>query len=256
MDYATSILFVFCNPVISSMRGLCAASRLKKVKSCATKRHLSLGSFSEAQHIFDAGALQELVCKLAAKIAQDKLKNKDILPAIKDLVAVNDSLFQTLSRVFWADWQDDKHKVTKLHLGFSVMKETAVNAVITAGNSCERKALLQMIEKGVMYVCDRYYGLDYAFFEVMNELGALFTIRIRNKPKYTVLEDYELTKEDLKEGGISGQLVRLGAPDRTSLQFEWSRQMPLVVIKSYSSALSRQKKLVPPWSVLYIASVG
>ncbi|NQZ60137.1 MAG: IS4/IS5 family transposase, partial [Lentisphaeraceae bacterium] len=66
IDYATSIL---CNPVINSMRGLCAASRLKKVRDCATKRHLSLGSFSEAQHIFDAGALQELVCKLAAKIA-------------------------------------------------------------------------------------------------------------------------------------------------------------------------------------------
>ena len=30
LDYATSILFVFCNPVINSMRGLCAASQLKK----------------------------------------------------------------------------------------------------------------------------------------------------------------------------------------------------------------------------------
>jgi len=214
LDYATSILFVFCNPVINSMRGLCAASRLEKVKKYATTRHLSLGSFSEAQHIFDAGALQELVRKLAAKIAPDKLKKKDILPAVKDLVAVDGSLFQTLSRVFWADWQDDKHKAAKLHLGFSVMKETAVNAIITAGNSCERQALLQMLEEGVMYVCDRYYGLDYAFFEVMDKFGALFTIRIRNKPKHTVLEDYELTKEDRQEGVISDQLVRLGDPDR------------------------------------------
>ena len=65
-----------------------------------------------------------------------------------------------------------------------------------------------------MYVCDRYYGLDYAFFEVMDKLGALFTIRIRNKPKHTVLEDYELTKKDRQEGVISDQLVRLGNPDR------------------------------------------
>ena len=65
-----------------------------------------------------------------------------------------------------------------------------------------------------MYVCDRYYGLDYAFFEVMDKLGALFTIRIRNKPKHTVLEDYELTKEDRQEGVISDQLVRLGDSDR------------------------------------------
>lgn len=146
---------------------------------------------------------------MVAKIASDKLKKKDILPAVKDLVAVDGSLFQTLSRVFWADWQDDKHKAAKLHLGFSVMKETAVNAIITAGNSCERQALLQMLEEGVMYVCDRYYGLDYAFFEVMDKLGALFTIRIRNKPKHTVLEDYELTKEERQEGVISDQMVRL-----------------------------------------------
>ena len=161
LDYATSILFVFCNPVINSMRGLCAASRLEKVKKYATTGHLSLGSFSEAQHIFDAGALQELVRKLAGKIAPDKLKKKDILPAVKDLVAVDGSLFQTLSRVFWADWQDDKHKAAKLHLGFSVMKETAVNAIITAGNSCER----QMLEEGEMYACDRYYGIDYVFLK-------------------------------------------------------------------------------------------
>ncbi len=214
LDYATSILFVFCNPVISSMRGLCAASRLKKVKKYATKRHLSLGSFSEAQHIFDSGALQELVCKLATKITPKKLKNQKILGAVKDLVAVDGSLFQTLSRVFWANWLDDKHKAVKLHLGFSVLKEKAVNAIITAGNSCERKALLQMVEKGVMYVCDRYYGLDYAFFDVMSKHGALFTIRIRNKPQYTVLENYKLTKQDRKEGVISDQLIQLGDPDR------------------------------------------
>ena len=143
------------------MRGLCAASRLEKVKKYAMTRHLSLGSFSEAQGIFDAGALQELVRKLAAKIAPHKLKKKDILPAVKDLVAVDGSLLQTLSRVLWAIWKDDKHKAAKLQLGFSVMKETAVNAIITAGNSCER----QMLEEGEMYACDRHHGLDYAFLK-------------------------------------------------------------------------------------------
>ena len=77
------------------MRGLCAASRLEKVKKYATTRHLSLGSFLEAQHTFDAGALRQLIRKLAAKIAPDKLKKKDMLPTVKDLVVVDDSLFQT-----------------------------------------------------------------------------------------------------------------------------------------------------------------
>ena len=85
---------------------------------------------------------------MAVRIAPDKLKKKDILPAVKDLVAVGGSLFQTLSSVFRADWQDDKHKAAKLHLGFSVMKETAVNAIITAGNSCEHQALVDTRRRG------------------------------------------------------------------------------------------------------------
>lgn len=47
------------------------------------------------------------------------------------------------------------------------------------------------------------------FLKVMDKLEALFTIRIRNKPKHTLLEDYELTKEECQEGVISDQMVRL-----------------------------------------------
>ena len=75
--------------------------------------------------------------------------------------------------MLWADWLDDNHKATKLHLGFSLLTQKAVDAVITSGNSCERRALLKMIDPGVMYVCDRYYGLDYEYFDELRERGAL-----------------------------------------------------------------------------------
>lgn len=214
IDYATSILFVFFNPVISSMRGLCTASGLGKVQKCVTSIQLSLASFSEAQHTFDSEALKSLMLRMASKISPSEAKDFKILSVAKDLVAVDGSLFQMLSRVLWAEWREGKHKAAKLHLGFSVLSQTAVDAVITKGNSCERKALLEMVEEGVMYVCDRYYGLDYDFFGELLELGALFVIRIRNKPKFTVIKEYELTDEDLKEGVISDQLVQLGDPAR------------------------------------------
>ena len=214
LEYASAILFTLFNPVVKSMRGLCAASNLKKVQEHVTLSKISLGSFSEAQHVFDSEALQSLVQKLAAKVQPDKLKNKNILAAAKDLVAVDGSLFQTLTRVLWAEWIDDNHKAAKLHLGFSLLKQCAVDAVITAGNSCERKALLKMVQPGVMYVCDRYYGLDYSYFSELTKRGALFTIRIRNKPKITVIQEYEVTDQDRKEGVISDQLVYLGDTDR------------------------------------------
>jgi len=214
LDYASSILFTLFNPVLKSMRGLCAASELKKVRTHVTFSKISLASFSEAQHVFDAEALHKLVQKLSGKIQADQLKNRKLLSAVKDLVAVDGSVFQTLTRVLWADWLRDNQKAAKLHLGFSLLKEQAIDAVITAGNSCERKALLRMIQPGVMYVCDRYYGLDYEYFEELRKRGALFTIRIRNKPKITVVKEYELTDEDRKEGVISDQLVYLGDEKR------------------------------------------
>lgn len=214
LDYASAILFTLFNPVLKSMRGLCAASELKKVQEHVTLGKISLGSFSEAQHVFDATSLQHLVQKLSSKIPINKTQDRSLLAAVKDLVAVDGSLFQTLTRVLWAEWLDENHKAAKLHLGFSLLKQSAVDAVITAGNSCERKALLKMVQPGVMYVCDRYYGLDYSYFEELRQRGALFTIRIRNKPKITVIKEHEITEKDRKEGIISDQLVYLGDTDR------------------------------------------
>ena len=71
-----------------------------------------------------------------------------------------------------------------------------------------------MVQPGVMYVCDRYYGLDYSYFGELTKRGALFTIRIRNKPKITVIKEYEVTDQDRKEGVVSDQLVYLGDTDR------------------------------------------
>jgi hypothetical protein len=41
------------NPVVDSMRGLCAASKLGRVQQEICSRPVSLGSFSEAQAVFD-----------------------------------------------------------------------------------------------------------------------------------------------------------------------------------------------------------
>ncbi|VAW67291.1 Adenylate cyclase [hydrothermal vent metagenome] len=214
LDYSSAILFTLFNPVIKSMRGLCAATELTKVKEHVTMGQINLATFSEAQHVFDSEVLHSLVQKLSAKVSFEQNENAKLLKAVKDLVAVDGSLFQTLTRVLWAEWVDDKNKAAKLHLGFSLLKNSAVDALITDGNTCERKTLLKMIEPGVMYVCDRGYGLDYRYFEKLTERGALFTIRIRNKPIIEVIQEYEISEQDRKEGVLSDQLVYLGKTRR------------------------------------------
>ena len=47
-DYFSLMLFGLLNPVLDSMRGLCAASDLEKMQQEVCTHRVSLGSFSEA----------------------------------------------------------------------------------------------------------------------------------------------------------------------------------------------------------------
>src|SRR5439155_10545217 len=48
-DYLSLLLFGLFNPVVDSMRGLCAATELRRVQEEVCSHPVSLGSFSEAQ---------------------------------------------------------------------------------------------------------------------------------------------------------------------------------------------------------------
>jgi hypothetical protein len=59
-DYLSLYLLGLLNPVVRTMRGLCEASRLKRVQEEVCFRPVSLGSFSEAQAVLDPALLLQL----------------------------------------------------------------------------------------------------------------------------------------------------------------------------------------------------
>src|SRR6266481_698784 len=69
-DYLSLLLFGLFNPVVDSMRGLCAASRLSRVQQQVCSGSVSLGSFSEAQAVIDPALLQRVFAELAAEPIQ------------------------------------------------------------------------------------------------------------------------------------------------------------------------------------------
>src|SRR5438105_10621212 len=66
-DYLSLLLFGLFNPVVDSMRGLCAASELGRVQQGICSHRVSLGSFSEAQAVVDPALLQKVFGELAAE---------------------------------------------------------------------------------------------------------------------------------------------------------------------------------------------
>jgi len=229
-DYFSLFLFTYFNSVLKSMRGLCAATEFEKVQQTVCSNTVSLGSFSEAQSVFDPQLLLAIIQNLAAQF-QPEFGDKRIRELCKEFVAVDGTLIRALPRMAWALWQDDDNRSAKLHLHYSIIRQTVINASLTDANSCERVELAKLIEKDFLYTADRYYGGDYSFFENFEKKDAYFVIRIRNNAVIHELESFPITEDDRKVGVIWDKKIHLGdekdpkGPYRAILVKAWNKEL-------------------------------
>jgi len=228
-DYFSSILFIMFNPVIDSMRGLCRASELERVRNNVCSRRISLGSFSEAQSVFDPELLEQVLEEMASQVdlrfVDERLRE---LP--KELTAVDGTLIPALPRMAWALWGKEGHQAAKLHLKFSVERQSVKKSILTPGKTCERKTLKSMIDPDEIIVGDRYYGLDYRWMGELLAREQWFIFRIRNDADLTVVEEFPLTEADREAGVVFDGLVTLGT--------NWcGKPMRLVKVETFDTTL-------------------
>lgn len=209
-DYFSLFLFAFLNPVVESMRGLCAASHIKRVQREVCGSKVSLGSFSEAQAVFDAARLQDVFLNLAQE-ASCAGGDERLAPYAERLKAVDGTLLPALPRMHWALWVNDENRAAKLHLKFNVCGQQACEALITAGNASERAALRKMAKPGEILIADRGYGAEYKFLDELRQIGVSFVIRIRNEPVMEVVEELPLEDADRTAGVTWQGWVKLGS---------------------------------------------
>jgi hypothetical protein len=195
---------------VTSLRGIQQTSQLKKVKRILGCSRASLGSLSEAVHVFDPTLLMDIVAELAVKAP---CSSRDVHPeALKNLTAVDGTLLPALPRMIWALWLDDTHRAAKLHVAFDVERWVPVKARLTPGSASERKQLRCMMESGRIYVIDAGY-VDYALFQEIIDIGSSFIARIRDNADGEWIEQRELTEEAKAAGVVKDWVVRLGCKD-------------------------------------------
>ena len=235
-DYFSLFLFTYLNPVLKSMRGLCAATELEKIQETVSSNHVSLGSFSEAQSVFNPELLLSVIQTLSKQF-QPTFGDKRLQKVCKELVAVDGTLIRALPHMAWALWQDEDHRSAKLHLHYSFIRQTVINASVTDANSCERAELAKLIEKDFLYTADRYYGGDYSFFDIFEEKNAHYVIRIRNNAAIHELESFPVTETDKKAGVVWDKKVQLGdkknlkGPFRLIFIKAWDRELFILTNK-------------------------
>jgi len=163
-DYFSLLLFGLFNPVLKTTRALCAATAFQRMQAEVCGKSVSLGSFSEMQHLVDPELLAGLLRSLATE-AQPVFGDERVRAHVKELVAVDGTLLPALPRMAWGVWQDAQHRAGKLHLELSVWRDVPVEFTVTAGNGSERTAWKEKLRAGVCYVNDRHYSHDYTLIK-------------------------------------------------------------------------------------------
>lgn len=210
-SYSALILLYFFNPVITSLRGIQGTSTLEKVQRQIGCKHTSLGSLSEASHIFDPELLQSIITELAAKSLP--LYQGHDAEALQGLTAVDGTLLPALPKMAWALWVDDTHRAGKLHLHFDVLKGVPCAASVTSGNGSEKAQLRAKLQADRLYVIDRGYA-EYQLFQDILDARSSFIGRVRRDALFDVIEERAVSAEARQAGVLSDRVILLGG--RTS----------------------------------------
>jgi hypothetical protein len=214
-DYLSLLLFGLLNPVVESMRGLCAASRLQRVQADICAQSVSLGSFSEAQAVVAPELLAKVFEELAAE-APAFCGDPRLAKYRDQLLAIDGTIWAALPRMAWAvwRWQNGKQSALKAHVKFNLLEDKPVAVTLANAKRCERAVLRENWQAGEFYVGDRYYGEDYGLFGELEQAGCSYVLRLRQEAVFKVLEEFALSPEDRAAGVSFDGWVVLGSKGR------------------------------------------
>jgi len=209
-EYFSLFLFRMLNPIITSMRGLCAATKFRKMRSvCETP--VAASSFSEAQHLFDPEILVQVVRRLAGQAhGMVGFGDPRVREAIKALTIVDGTVLRAVNRMAWAP-AAGFGSALRLHLHFSVYDQVPTDWSITPGNASEAKEWKKKTKSEDFYVVDRLYGQDLLHLKQLQKRGVNFVVRIcENVVRTQAGPDRVLSEADRKAGVLSDRLEELG----------------------------------------------
>jgi hypothetical protein len=215
-NYLSLFLFGLLNPVVRTMRGLCEASRLERVQEEICERAVSLGSFSETQHVLDPELLEKVFVDLSGQLQTQWAGDPRL--ATQKWLAHDGTLWAALPRMSWALYGvgrgGDSHGA-KLHLSFHLLEDKPLKATVRRGKDCERAVWQEHWEEGDAYIGDRYFGEDYQLFGRLAQKRCAFVLRLREQAVIHVEQELAVSEADQKAGVVRQAWARLGAREAT-----------------------------------------
>jgi hypothetical protein len=216
LDYLSLYLFGLLNPVVRTMRGLCSASRLSRVRQEICSRPVSLGSFSEAQHLLDPALLEKVFVDLSDELHQPGPVDRSI--QIRGWMAHDGTLWRALPRMSWALYgggRGSQSRAVKLHLSFHVLEDKPVRATVRRGKDCERAVWQEHWRSGDAYIGDRYFGENYRLLDQLTQRQCAYVLRLREQSVITVEQELAVSLADRAAGVMRQAWAHLGVRTRS-----------------------------------------
>src|SRR5271156_5858650 len=214
-QYCMLILVFLFNPIITSLRGLQQASKLKNVQKKLGCPRTSLGSLSESVTIFDPERLKEIIAELGGQL--QPLGRDPRLKDVRDTITLVDStLISILPHLTEASLKPTNTSGLvkwRLHTHFEVDRYVPRRIDVTpdgGGDRDERAVLERTIESDRLYVMDRGFA-KFALFNRIVAAKSSYVCRIRDNSVYDVLEERPLSPAALAERVTGDKIIALGA---------------------------------------------
>lgn len=215
--YLSLFLFGLLNPVVRTMRGLCQASQLARVQAEVCGRAVSLGSFSETQHVLEPALLEKVFEQLSQSLPSNQPEDPRL--AQWHWLARDGSLFRALPRMEWALYGGGRagspNRAVRLHLSLNILKDAPEVVAVRPGKECERAVWRQQWKPGQAYVGDRYFAEDYQAFGELQARQCSYVLRLREPVAIQVEEELPLSQVDQQSGVLRQAWVRLGVREKT-----------------------------------------
>jgi len=238
-QYVSLLLLYFFNPAIDSLRSLQQVSGWEKTRRKLGISRTSLGSLNEAARVFDASLLEPILQELVSEVLP--LKTGREAEALRNLTAVDGSIFRGMSRMAWALWTSESRAV-KLHLHLDVMKGVPKQLAVTPAACSEPGQLERMLEADRLYVMDRGYA-SFDLFAAILRGRSSFVGRVKDDIAVHVQEERPIGSEAQKAGVIRDVILsRLGSSHHKDVV---GRPMRLVIVR----VVERDGKVHEHWLV-------
>jgi hypothetical protein len=212
--YLSLFLLGLFNPVVKTMRGLCAASQFERVQREVSGRAVSLGSFSEAQALVEPALLEAVFGALASQVRPDAQPLAGLTG--RELRVVDSTVWQVLPRMSWAFWRGKggsragPDNAIRWHVHFDLNRKQVKWGEMTPAKVCERAHWREHAEPGAVYIGDRNYSNNYDYLRQMQAAGVEFLVRLFVDAQWVVESEEALTEADRAASVVWAGTVRLG----------------------------------------------